>query len=354
METQLVEKNNQNELIVMAIIRTIAFFDLFDYPLTPFEIWRYLPACPKRFASPHRYAKHCWRAYRCGRAMPASAWQASGQWLIEVKLEQVWEILSNGETGNKIEEKEGFYFLAGRSELVQTRKARYNYADRKMRRALAVARLFKTIPWIKMVAVSNLIGAHNLRDASDIDFFIISQAKRVWLTRFGCVGIVKLLNLRPSQGRTRDTVCLNFYLTTEALNLEKLTLPDDIYFIYWLAGLAPIYNREETYEKFIAANPWLKTKLPNWRPAKPVYWRDLGQRRSRLYYRLSDLILGWAERPLKKLQLKIMPEETRSKINQSTEVVASDEVIKLHVKDRREEFKKKFENQISKINQENK
>lgn len=293
------------------ILKTIVFFDLFDYPLTAWEVWKFL---------------------------------AGGSGKIELK-----DILKNLESDYlraKISQKEGFYFLTGRGAIINERKARYNFTARKVKLALRLVQAFKLIPWIKMVAISNLIGSHNLREKSDIDLFIISEKKRIWLVRFFCVGLTKLLNLRPRPGRTRDTICLNFYLSESAMNMEKLLLRDDIYFVYWLAGLVPLYSFNQTYEKLMAANGWLGRRLVNWQPLTLPARSRLDGKRNEIYYALIDFLLGRTEKFFMKLQLSIMPKEMKNKINGGTEVVTSEEIIKLHVKDRREEFKKKFNNRL--------
>jgi len=122
----------------------------------------------------------------------------------------------------------------------------------------------------------------------------------------------------------------------------------DIYFIYWLAGLVPIYDRDDTYSKFIEANGWLKDYLPNWERGEVNYRRDAGKSFSRFYRDVVDMFFGGLEKRIKKLQLKIMPKQLAAIINLDTGAVANDYIIKLHANDRREEYKEKFKMQKSK------
>ena len=307
--------------IAEAIVETIAFFDLFSYPLTGFEVWKYLGA-------------------KC-------------------ELSDVLEILEDitkkpplvpplqggqVEKRGQIESKNGFYFLAGREEIIKERMARYNYTDKKFKRVVWLAKIFKFIPWIKTIAVGNIIGTHNLKKESDIDLFIITEENRVWLTRFFCILITKILGLRPKPENMQDKICLSFFISEEAMNLEKLMLPDgsDIYFIYWLAGLVPVYDKDGIYNKFIGANGWLKNYLPNWEAGEINYRRNAGKSFSWFYRDTIDMFFGGLERRIKNWQIKILPKQLATIMNLDTRVVASDSVIKLHSNDRREEYENKL------------
>lgn len=300
----------------------IAFFDLFDYALTDLEIWRMLN--------------------------------------IKCELSQVVRELENR---RQIESKNGFYFLAGRTENIRTRLSRYNFTDRKFKRARLVSKIFKFIPWLKMIAFGNLLGAHNLKDDSDLDFFIVAEDKRVWLTRFFCAGMAKLLGLRPRANDSRDKICLSFYASERAMNLNGLMLKnppyppllkgvdnvDDIYFIYWLAGLTPLYDTGGVYQELIKANQWLLDSLPNWRPIESAGRRRVKPLRAEFYHDLMDLLLGGLELQFKAWQLKLLPPRLKNLMNQDSRVVVNDKIIKLHANDRRSEYREKYYAKINEL-----
>ncbi len=381
MLNQTKKENNIKE----AIIEVIAFFDLFDYPLTSWEIWIF------------------------------GNWKFGDNQVNKVKYQDVINVLEGEKLNNIVEQKNGFYFFAGRENIIKTRMARYNYTDKKIKRALRVAKLFKFIPWIKIIAVSNIIGSHNLKKKSDIDFFIITEPGRIWITRFFCAGLMELLGLRPKEGDEQDKICLSFFVSEEAMDLQGLMLSggssespcatakalggtrsgdsdgagkspslggrnsdeaeknptsdtqprsaelggvrhptsdNDIYFIYWLAGLVSIYNKDNIYEKFIKANSWLKEYLPNWQTLQLANQRDSGKGFSDFYYDLVDLLFGGLEKNVKKFQLKKLPKNLKDLINKDTRVVINDQVLKLHVKDRREEYRKKWGERLVEIEME--
>lgn len=307
---------NCNNNLSEAIARTIAFFDIFDFPLTAFEIWLYL-----------------WR--------PESE--------KEIAVSAVIEILENDELlKKKTGKKEGFYFLSGREEILEERRRRYNYADRKFRRARRAAKLFRFIPWIKMVALGNLIGGRNLKKEGDIDLFIISEPGKIWLSRFWAAGLAALLGWRPRGAKTKDRICLSFFAAADSLKMESLLLKEDgrlfdPYFCYWLAFLTPLYDPDNFYDKLIAENLWLKNFLPGWRP---LFCQNKIFPPALVWRRGFTFILGRGGELVKKIQLKIMAKEIKELMNKDEAVVVNDQILKFHTNDKREEYKKRWREKI--------
>ena len=208
-----------------ATIKTIVFFDMFDYTLTCWQIWQHLS--------------------------------------VETDLSTLKNIISGLISGEVILEKEGFYFLPGREKLIATRRERYNYANYKIKLARRAARLFRLMPSVKLVAVSNLIGHHNLRDESDIDIFIVSSPRRLWLDRMFCTGLMKLARQRPTAQCKKNKMCLSFYASVDGLAMESLRFkPGDPYFDHWFLGLYPVYDDDRYLAYLRFQNPWLKESFP--------------------------------------------------------------------------------------------
>jgi len=261
-----------------AIISVIAFFDLFDYPLTAYEILE--------------------------RVKPVA------------ELEKIWEILDQetevtlGDYGRDnvvspliIQQKNGFYFLSGHEELVTIRQKRYNYSYRKIKIAKQFTCLFSLCPFVRVVTLANSIGSYNLRDGSDIDFFIITSPRRIWLSRLYCTGLAKILNSRPNAKTKKDKICLSFYLSQEHLR----------------HGLVLLYNKDKVYEKFLQINRGLDNLVliyPAVKKSPGDYW----------------------EKQAKKIQFKIMPPILKAAMNKSDGVVINDQVLKLYQRDRRREY----------------
>lgn len=302
-----------NEL-AKAIAGTIVYFDIFDYPLTLVEIWKWL--------------------YQPDRSYSLSEVQAA--------LEKM---------SDKIETSNGFYFLTGKGWSVEQRLSRYALAEAKFRRAIKFIKIFRFIPFIKMIAVCNSLAYSNSDPAGDIDFFIIVKKNRLWLARFLAVGLLKILGVRPRAINKQDTIDANFFVAEDGLNIANLQIAaGDPYLAYWVNQLVPIFNMDGVYHKFQQANHWVKKILPN------SFNYELNDRRRvnltwpvRIARFLLSILLDYdfSEKWQKKIQLKIMPVDLKQMMNQDTRVVVNNQVLKFHRQDRREEYLKKFKQSLT-------
>ena len=287
-----------------AIIKTIVFFDLFNYPLTRWEIWQNLSIKVDLF-------------------------------VLESALDELMA------TEKILESYNGFYFLAGRQELFFIRQQRYNYTNYKIKIARLASYFFRLLPSVKLVAVSNLIGHHNLRDESDIDIFIVSSARRLWLTRFFCTGLMKMARMRPNSQGKRNKICLSFYASVDGLIMEPLRfIPSDPYFDHWFLGLHPVYDEDNMLAYMRSKNAWLKEVFPNSLLLKEVFPDNYFHRRIGEW-----IFLGWGDFLnwcTKKIQILIMPPRMKELAKIDSGVLISDNVLRFYMNDRRAEFYKNY------------
>lgn len=213
-----------------AILRTLCYADIFDYPLTAKEIFRYL----------------IW--------LPNAAPSASS--VRSVLLKSYPNI-----------ERVGKYFtLKGRSKTVQIRKKRQKYAKEKMEIAKRVGKWLKRIPTIKMVALTGALAMGNSDEGDDIDLLLITSRNRLWFTRLFTVIITETLGVRrrPTKRKSEsinDKICLNLWLDETALNVPKPQ--QNLYTAHEVAQTKPLWSKGVVYEKFLTQNAWIKEYLPN-------------------------------------------------------------------------------------------
>jgi len=288
--------------LAQAIKTVVARFDIFDYPLTDFEIWQFA-------SEPCSY----------------------------------FEIRNMLKNPAPLERADGFYFLPGRGEIIETRQRRYRDAKKKIALARRRLRLISWLPWIRLIALANSIGAHNLKAEADIDLFVITKKNRVWLVKFIATIILALTGQRPSRRKTADTLCLSFLSDESALDLSLCRLNNnDWYFSYWLAGLVPLFGASDAYEKLLAANAWLDQKIPNWKIACPV-----PQKRFTISNRSIESLSFWNlfEKISKKIHLILLSPQLKKAAG--TSIIINDHMLKLHSLDRRAYFIKAAEERLA-------
>lgn len=268
-----------------SILRTVAFYNLLGLPLTAFEIQKYLIRQP-----------------------PTVNRQAS------IELSDILEILDKSDfLKGKIKQKLGFYFLTGRDFLVEDRLEKQKLTDLKWRKLKHLIFLLQGFPFIKMVMVTGSLAFGNVKPESDFDILIFARAGRIWTVRFLTTLFFWMLGLRRSDKDTSDKICLNHYLSDDALEIKYR----NIYEVQAYARSLPVLENEPGfYQKFCAANNWIKDWLIFW-PEKFINADagDIaGQKKVKVSRflnfkrRLSEKALGgkigdWLEKILRKIQL---------------------------------------------------
>ncbi len=299
-----------------SILKTLAYFDLFEYPLTTFEVWQWFWSPIDSF-------------HELGGEPPSLA-------DIDTALN---DLLRSG----RLEMKEGFWFLSGKAAHVETRRARHRLSIMKLARAKRLIRLFSWLPSIEGVAICNSLGIHNATAKSDIDVFVITSRGAIWSTRLFAAGIMALLGQRPTATHTADTICLSFFVSTEAMNLEGLKkMNGDPYFTFWLTQLLPIVGRKKIWQEFWEANRWVQKTLPNALPYQtqsPNFYKEKSRSRAQLLRRVEPLA--------KFFQRRRMPKLVRDHIGEGGDVVLSDQILKFHTNDRREEYRLRWEEHVN-------
>ncbi len=294
--------NADNPNLRRSVLAALAYFDVFDFPLTLVEIARFLP-----------------RSSPAEKELPA--------------LTDIRKTLRRCPVG----EREGYFFLAGRDAIVDRRREKYLLAAGKYRKARLLAACLRLLPSVRLVAVCNSLAIYNAERDSDIDFFVVTRPGAVWFTRLVTTGAVSLFGLRPDARTQRDRYCLSFFVTENALDLSSLALPSgDTYLRYWLATLQPLYDAGGVMDRLMAANAWLARDLPAYAPAtRSAAPPDRRPARSNPFE-------GMARR----LQWRLFPRSISAAANRDSRVVVYDDVLKFHVKDRRAEIEAAYRGRL--------
>lgn len=199
-----------------AILQTISYADIFDYPVTLPEIHRYLIGY--------------------GASLP-----------------HVREVLNNGLlTTAKIESDGKFYFLAGKQDLVPLRQDRASSSAALWAQALRYGRWISQLPFVRMVAVTGALASSNVDQNADLDYLIVTEPGYLWLSR---AMILALTRLTAPFGAT---ICPNYLLTSNVLSLSE----KDLFTAQELIRMVPI-SGWSIYKQMRELNTWADAFLPN-------------------------------------------------------------------------------------------
>jgi hypothetical protein len=199
-----------------AIARTVAYADLFEYPLDRAEIHRYL----------------------IGKAA------SSGE--IDAMLER------DATLGTLVERTGDKFHLRGRASTIATRRAREATSAELWRVARAYGALVARLPLVRFAGVTGALAMSNAERGADIDLFVLTHPGRLWLCRLVVLAVVRVAALRGHR------LCPNFLLSTAALELRER----NVFTAHEIAQMVPL-RQTEWYTKFMDANRWALDFLPN-------------------------------------------------------------------------------------------
>ena len=202
------------------ILSTVAYYDVMDYPMTAFEIWK------------HLIGESCTLADVIG----------------ELEKEEIKKYIS---------EFRGFYFLKDRKDLVEQRIERNKISNWKLKKARGIIFWLRLVPFVKMIAVAGRVGAKNSRSGSDIDMLIIFKHGKIFTGRFLATVLVHFLGERRHEDKISNRICFNHFIT------DKLEVcVQDLYSSHNYIFIIPLFGGE-IFGKLLEKNAWIKNYRPN-------------------------------------------------------------------------------------------
>lgn len=210
--------------------------------------------------------------------------------------------------------------------------------------------LLRFCPFLEMVAVGNNLAFGKVSKDSDIDLFIVAKKGRLFFVRILLTIYFQLRGVRRYGNKKNGRFCLSFYVVDDALNLEGIALgAADIYLYFWIKKLVPIVG-EQCYWRFLEANVWVDGLFEDEKPLllekeqrkncarllKVGKFVLLGKRSAEVV--LNVLIIWWLEPILKRWQKKRALEKMNFLRQKEPNVVISDQMLKFHDRDAREEI----------------
>lgn len=283
-----------------AILKTLIYADLFDYPLTEEEIWK--------------------RVIKVKSPQHQSVW---GRRQTEVK--------STIKNLKLIQEKDGLYFLKEREKIVALRQRRKKWSEEKLKIAKKIASFLRFIPTIKLIGITGALAIDNVKEDDDIDLFVVTSQGLLWTTRLLATFLTEVTGRRRHPGETNvaDKICLNMFVDEDHLSVPSFER--DLFSAHEVVQMKPLYDKGDTYQKFLQANLWVKDYLPNGIGIKNAL--KTPEKSVRPYFSVVEKIF-------KNFQLWYMGKR------RTTEVI-TDGVIRFHPQDARKWVLKKYHQRLS-------
>lgn len=217
MRTEIhIDKKSNDVQLKNDIIKTMLYFDVFDYPLTKDELFNH----------------H-------GKELTQESFLLT---LEELVLEK--RIVLHG-----------IYFLSpfAKTNCIERREKGNRMANAIMPEAIAWSKKINRFPFVRSVNLSGSISKNYYDENSDIDYFIITKKNRLWICRTFLILYWKLLS-----PKNKKKLCTNYFVDETVLELGEKNQFTAIELSY----LIPIINGTAS-EQLLSANSWLKKHVGN-------------------------------------------------------------------------------------------
>jgi hypothetical protein len=213
-----------------SILTTVLYSDIFSFPLTKDELWRFL--------------------------------------ISRTAIKRLDFDKSLKTMQKDIVSQDGFYALKNREAIIRKRIKNLHEVEKKKLLALRAAGKLSIIPSILFIGLSGGLAAGNVTKKDDIDFVIITKKNTLFISRLLIIFLLQFFGVRRSrnQKKTADTICVNLLFDETAL--DGFANKKDIYTAREIAQMIPLFERGDIYKKFMTSNSWIQSYLPNFFPSR--------------------------------------------------------------------------------------
>lgn len=298
--------------LAKSIIATIAYYDVFDYPLTPFEIWKYL----------------------------------LDDSLQTVGLQDVLDALEIESVKRAIGTSQGMYFVQGRKMLVKRRLRRGKLAIGKLKGVRRLVFWLRYMPFVRMIALTGSLAMKNSEVSGDWDLLIVLRSGHIWTGRAVCTALLHIFGKRRHSEDIADRACLNYWITTQSLEIitKDLFSSNEYFFI------TPLFGFQE-FQKFQDKNQWIRRFRPQYHGAQIAHLLCICDSFvAKMTRDIAEILLSdpFLEQKLKALQKKKIAENPKTHLPGSL-IEATDNALIFLPKPQGPKVFEKFKQRLSEI-----
>lgn len=201
------------------IVRTLLYYDIFNYPLKSEEIFRFLG-------------------------------------IHELRESSIISRLCRLKEQGLVFQFENFFSLHNNRAAIDRRIKGNSEADKYLVIAQRKANFIAKFPFVRAVLASGSLSKGYMDERSDLDFFVITAPGRLWIARTLLVMYKRLFLFN-----SHKYFCINYLVDEDHLEIEEKNL----FTATELATVIPLYGSKH-YQSLHRANPWLKRFFPNYIP----------------------------------------------------------------------------------------
>ena len=211
-------RENVHSGLEREILQTISYFDVFSYPLTPEQLYAFLP---------------------CTQATDF----------------QFQESLRRLIRQHYVHSSHGYYFLSTRSEeIVGSRRENELRASAMTRYARWISFFLKQVPFVRAIFITGSLSKHVAPHKSDIDFMIIAERDRLWICKMILTAFRRLVLFN-----SKKYFCINLMVTE-----NSLYFPSHPYYTAIEIATTQLVWNVAAYERYQRQNTWICDFLPHW------------------------------------------------------------------------------------------
>jgi predicted nucleotidyltransferase len=257
------------------ILATIIYYDGLNYPLTVFEVWKYL--------------------------IRTDYTSSKGE-VSKISLSQIVKCFADNELIKHVEHMNGFCFLKGRSDLVSSRIAKNKISAGKIKKLKKIVWWLRFMPFVRMVGITGALAMKNAHPKSDLDVFIVIKNGKIWTGRTLVTVFLHILKKRRHGDKIVDRVCLNHYSNDQSLEV----IVKDLFSTNEYMFLFPLYGFD-VYTRFQMRNKWIRNMRPNYAlDEMPPLKMFIDSKMAKGLRNFGEMIFSpvWIEKWLKKIEKK--------------------------------------------------
>jgi hypothetical protein len=212
-----VAATKNNTALQQQVMKTLLYFDIFSYPLTAAEVFNFLP-------------------------VNADSESEVAGCLNDLVVKKV--IFRFGH----------FYSVPNCEKNISRRKKGNEAAQQWLLIATKKAAFISNFPFVRGVMASGSLSKGYMDEKSDLDFFVVTAANRLWIAR-----TLLVLYKRIFLFNSHKQFCVNYFVDVRHLEIEE----KNVFTATELITLIPLQN-QECYRSLLAANTWVEDFLPNY------------------------------------------------------------------------------------------